>query len=98
MYRNYITQLDQQKGGKQQGKMAGQVEETQQQLWEKLNKGESKSLLKKHLTPELYEQLKDKKTGLGGTIGDCIRSGRENYFVVAKSVLYSFARLSNFCK
>lgn len=78
MYRNYITQLDQQKGGKQQGKMAGQVEETQQQLWEKLNKGESKSLLKKHLTPELYEQLKDKKTGLGGTIGDCIRSGANN--------------------
>lgn len=77
MYRNYITQLDQKKGGQQQGKMA---EETQAQLWDKLNKGESKSLLKKHLTPELYEQLKDKKTSLGGTLGDCIRSGKEIIF------------------
>ena len=33
------------------------------------------SLMKKNLTPEIQEELKDKKTELGGTLGDCIRSG-----------------------
>ncbi|KAJ8315075.1 hypothetical protein KUTeg_007225 [Tegillarca granosa] len=36
------------------------------------------SLLKKYLTQEVYDELKDKKTGLGGTLLDCIRSGCEN--------------------
>lgn len=43
-----------------------------EQLWSKL---QHQSLLKKHLTPKLYEQLKTKKTTLGGTLADCIRSG-----------------------
>nr|WBR38104.1 arginine kinase [Littorina saxatilis] len=48
-------------------------------LWEALNKAEnSKSLLKKHLTKERYEELKDKKTKFGGTLADCIRSGCQN--------------------
>lgn len=34
-----------------------------------------KSLLKKYLTPELFEQLKDQKTSKGSTLWDCIRSG-----------------------
>jgi len=36
------------------------------------------SLLKKYLTQEIYDKLKDKKTKLGGTLLDCIRSGCEN--------------------
>nr|KAG5704960.1 hypothetical protein BaRGS_022802 [Batillaria attramentaria] len=50
------------------------------QLWEKLQKEgkDSKSLLKKHLTEDLYKELKDKKTKFGGTLADCIRSGCEN--------------------
>merc|ERR1712150_336209 len=58
--------------------MAQQKEPTDAELWEKLNKGESHSLLKKHLTPELFEKLKSRKTKLGGTIYDCIRSGAKN--------------------
>ncbi len=34
-----------------------------------------KSLLKKNLPEEIQENLKDKKTELGGTLGDCIKSG-----------------------
>ena len=34
-----------------------------------------KSLMKKNLTQDIQKNLKDKKTKLGGTLGDCIRSG-----------------------
>lgn len=46
------------------------------ELWEALKKADSKSLLKKHLTPARYEKLKNKKTKFGGTLADCIRSGK----------------------
>lgn len=36
------------------------------------------SLLKKHLTKEVVEKLKNKKTKLGATLYDCIRSGVYN--------------------
>ncbi len=36
------------------------------------------SLLEKHLTPELFEKLKSRKTVNGFTLYDAIRSGREN--------------------
>ena len=36
------------------------------------------SLLKKHLTKETLEKLKNKKTKLGATLYDCIRSGVYN--------------------
>jgi creatine kinase/arginine kinase len=36
---------------------------------------ECNSLLKKHLTAEVVEKLKYKKTKLGGTLYDVIRSG-----------------------
>jgi len=50
-----------------------------QQLWGKLSAATScKSLLKKHLTPQVYEKLKNKRTKLGGTLADCIRSGCKN--------------------
>lgn len=50
-----------------------------EELWKKLKEAKDcKSLLKKHLTEERYNQLKDKKTSLGGTLADCIRSGCMN--------------------
>jgi len=47
-------------------------------LLETLNKSESGSLMKKHLTPALQGAIKGKKTKLGGNLGACIRSGVEN--------------------
>ncbi len=38
-----------------------------------------KSLLKKNLTPQIQTQLKGRRTKLGGTLGDCIRSGTQAY-------------------
>lgn len=35
-----------------------------------------KSLLKKYLTKSVFDQLKDKKTGLGATLLDVIQSGK----------------------
>ena len=43
--------------------------------FEKLASSDSKSLVKKYLTKEIFDQLKDKKTGLGATLLDCIQSG-----------------------
>lgn len=40
---------------------------------------ECKSLLKKHLTREIFDQLKDVKTSFGSTLLDCIQSGLENH-------------------
>lgn len=45
-------------------------------LWEKLKKNESNSLLKRYLTTDLYLALKNKKTTLGATLADVIRSGK----------------------
>lgn len=78
MYKKYCSDLASQssnQSGKSntQGKMSELAD-----LWGKLSGGESKSLLKKHLTKEVYEKLKDKKTKLGGTLADCIRSGALN--------------------
>ncbi|KAL4233034.1 hypothetical protein ACF0H5_007720 [Mactra antiquata] len=44
-------------------------------LWERVSKSDSKSLMKKHLTPSVYKRLKDKVTNYGGSLADCIRSG-----------------------
>ncbi|XP_076444654.1 arginine kinase-like isoform X2 [Babylonia areolata] len=44
-------------------------------LWSQL---QHQSLLKKNLTVDLYNELKDKKTKYGGTLADCIRSGARN--------------------
>ncbi len=50
-----------------------------EELWNKLkNATDCKSLLKKYLTPEVYEKLKGKKTKCGGTLKECIQSGCEN--------------------
>lgn len=44
----------------------------------KLAASDSKSLLKKHLTREIFDKLKNKKTSFGSTLLDCIQSGIEN--------------------
>ncbi|XP_029722592.2 arginine kinase 1-like [Aedes albopictus] len=40
---------------------------------------ECTSLLKKHLTQEVFDELKEKKTALKSTLLDCIQSGLENH-------------------
>lgn len=80
MYKNYCNQLEQQKQP-QQEKMSDLAE-----LWKKLSGAkypdECKSLLKQCLTQELFDQLKDKKTSLNGTLADCIRSGKTFYHFI----------------
>ena len=46
-----------------------------EELWKRLSESNATSLLKQHLTPEVYAKLKDKKTSLGGTLAHCISSG-----------------------
>lgn len=41
----------------------------------KLAGSDSKSLLKKYLTREVFDALKNKKTSFGSTLLDCIQSG-----------------------
>lgn len=45
----------------------------------KLAESDSKSLLKKYLTKEVFDQLKTKKTSFGSTLLDVIQSGLENH-------------------
>merc|ERR1712228_734433 len=47
-------------------------------LFEKLEKAESKSLLKKYLTKDIFLKLKDKKTAQGCDFKSCIKSGIDN--------------------
>lgn len=42
----------------------------------KISTSDSKSLLKKYLTKEVFDQLKTKKTSFGSTLLDCIQSGK----------------------
>merc|ERR1711962_608901 len=49
-----------------------------EEAFKKLEGAESKSLLKKFLTKEVFEQLKEKKTKLGASLLDVIQSGVEN--------------------
>jgi arginine kinase len=44
----------------------------------KLQASDSKSLLKKYLTREVFDALKERKTKLGATLLDCVQSGFEN--------------------
>ena len=46
-----------------------------EELWKRLSTGDTHSLLKKHLTPTVYNKLKNVTTNFGGTLADCIRSG-----------------------
>lgn len=53
--------------------------------YKKLEASDSKSLLKKYLTREVFDNLKTKKTSFGSTLLDCIQSG--NIFNNIHSVL-----------
>lgn len=48
------------------------------ELYKMLREGQTNSLLKKYLTQEVFDELKDKKTSLGGTLAQCINSGCKN--------------------
>lgn len=43
--------------------------------FQKLCASNSGSLLKKHLTKEVFDSLKNKKTSFGSTLLDCVQSG-----------------------
>jgi two-component SAPR family response regulator len=57
------------------------VSKKTEELWAALEKGGSKSLLKQHLTKDVYEKLKDKNTDLGGTLAQCMSSGKNITFI-----------------
>lgn len=57
--------------------------------FEKLQKSDSKSLLKKYLTAEVFESLKTKKTSYGSTLLDCIQSGIPNYSLIYSLIFSS---------
>lgn len=44
----------------------------------KLQASDSKSLLKKYLTREIFDNLKNKKTSFGSTLLDVIQSGKSS--------------------
>jgi hypothetical protein len=50
--------------------------------FKKLQGTESKSLLKKYLTPEIFDKLKGLKTSLGATLLDVIQSGNKHIFTI----------------
>ena len=47
-----------------------------EQGFKKVSNSDSKSLLKKHLTADVFNKLKNKKTSFGSTLLDCIQSGK----------------------
>jgi arginine kinase len=49
-----------------------------EKAWRTLQSSKSESLLKRYLTPEVYEKLKDAKTSSGATLLDIIQSGVKN--------------------
>ncbi|XP_068215443.1 arginine kinase-like isoform X2 [Palaemon carinicauda] len=46
--------------------------------YEKFSSTDSSSLLKKYLTQEIFDSIKDRTTSLGATLHDCIKSGLAN--------------------
>lgn len=44
--------------------------------WSSLSASDSKSLLKKYLTKDVFDELKNKKTNFGSTLLDCVQSGK----------------------
>lgn len=74
--------------GQQEAMVNGQelkaaIDEELQRLWDRLQNPPPEmhcnSLLKRNLTQEIFNELKDKKTRFGGTLKDCIRSGELGY-------------------
>ncbi|XP_062591518.1 taurocyamine kinase-like [Saccostrea cucullata] len=77
MYKKYCSDLASQSAGSSGKSNTQEKMSDLEDLWKKLQ-GESKSLLKKHLTEKVYNETKGRKTKLGGTLADCIRSGALN--------------------
>lgn len=91
MYRKYVDQIEESQSTQSQqasstqntGNMSEEdqwrkqwISKSAEDLWKALQSGGSKSLLKEHLTEAVYNQLKDQKTSLGGTLAQCISSGK----------------------
>lgn len=45
--------------------------------FKKLSSSNATSLLKKHLTKQVFDRLKNRKTSFGSTLLDCVQSGRK---------------------
>lgn len=58
--------------------------------FKKLEASDSKSLLKKFLTREIFDNLKTKKTSFGSTLLDVIQSGRIKFSIRNERVLKYF--------
>ena len=91
MYRKYVDVLETQSEPAMQQEQTKNSGEDQwraqwnskpvEDLWKALDSQPSdakshRSLLKKHLTKDLFEKLKDTKTSLGGTLAQCMSSGQ----------------------
>lgn len=48
--------------------------------WCALSSSNSKSLLKKYLTKEVFDELKNKNTNFGSTLLDCVQSGKHHAY------------------
>ncbi|GJQ69534.1 putative ATP:guanido phosphotransferase, C-terminal catalytic domain [Trypoxylus dichotomus] len=57
------------------GKVPEEILNELDAAFEKLEKSTNMSLLKKYLTRDVFDELKDLQTPLGATLWDCIRSG-----------------------
>lgn len=62
--------------------------------WEALASSDSKSLLKKYLTKEVFDCLKNKKTSFGSTLLDCVQSGKPIYLKYSTNILRNDLLLS----
>lgn len=58
------------------GRIHPEVAAKIEQAYKTISNSNSKSLVKKHLTKETYEKLKDITTPMGSTLLDCIQSGK----------------------
>jgi len=53
--------------------------------WCSLHSSDSKSLLKKYLTKEVLDDLKNKKTNFGSSLLDCVQSGKPKFKIIYKT-------------
>lgn len=75
----YIVEfLKKKKSNKSEAMVDAAVLEKLEAGYTKLANSDSKSLLKKHLTREIFDKTKNLKTSFGSTLLDCIQSGIEN--------------------
>lgn len=83
MYAKYSREVNEQRGkGTNLDMVVEATEKLLMELWKRLQNPPPdvvcKSLLKRHLTHERFEELKNRKTKHGGTLAECIRSGEKS--------------------